>query len=356
MGYPPLDSVPFESLWGVTPSAEDVVAEHPDGPHVIVRPRNPGFVDRDAVYDRTTGRVFWAPDLASAMLWTHDGRVLLLIRSSSDENGQDTPTLQRLSWPERRALGAAEDLPLSGPNLFAVSLSPSGARCGLEWTDMGDSGFDIVRVESHALEWAYASDAYVTAPAFSPDDRLFAAVEARPDCWWSPDPGLNLPSEGGPRRAGQILVGLTGEQDVVEVPYEIDVPIGWRPDDAHAEPYILARIPRFVDPRTLSLRLPTGEIRTMDVEASRNDPRWIEAREEKKRAGVEERRAAKARDQGVKDYNLQAAGWVEALRRDGLTCPYCRVTGRDFKFAPGVPSARAVVFCGSCGRSVSLAP
>jgi hypothetical protein len=262
---------------------------------------------RACVWDRSTGKLIWAPDGVSSLAWLRGGEQVALLqeeyhrapdhpaRIGSPLQREFTHTFVLATWPEHGFLDSCGlCFPIGWPSDLVIS--PREDLAIVKWQDQGESGLEFValgekgpqQIERTGLPHlaplrhvrgdgggGFPLNAPFTfRPAFSPDGRYIVMAWQDKAAWWDPrvydtsktgkfaDPV----SPGGEFTMGTISVLDWDERTHHGIPLVEQLPAGWRPkprDDGGEG--LLFEPPVFIDAEHFTLALPTGEIRTFSV-------------------------------------------------------------------------------------------
>jgi hypothetical protein len=152
-----------------------------------------------------------------------------------------------------------------------LAVAPSGHLVALSWQEQDCAGFELVDrgpAGDRQLVGAGGRVAsnWATGPVFSPDGRFVLMTEGPGPCWWTESPGdCEAEAPGGVMQAGEVVVfDLSGGPEH-RLAVEVEVEAGWSATDPDSGESALLGEPQFLNEAEFTLRLPTGEVRTMGL-------------------------------------------------------------------------------------------
>jgi hypothetical protein len=268
----------WERLEGRLPEVR--LSRHPSGRflamQVVVMLES--MVTRAAIWNTETYRIEWNPANANALCWVEAGDELLVVEEHYTVDSDRSPMLatplqreytyylRRLYWPSTEQISSSDlTLPAGWP--VDIVPSPDTAIACVVWEDQHKAGIEWVSWSGGRLRnvpgYGYSRDSnLIQGPVFSPDGDL-VAMSYGAGVWWSDE--RHLPSPGGVRRLGWVVVGKPLSGTYQELDVVASVPEGWLPDDPDDIWNEFVSCPRFADDETILVDVPTGEERRLRI-------------------------------------------------------------------------------------------
>jgi hypothetical protein len=251
---------------------------------------------RSAIWDKTTGKLVWAPEDTIALTWLSDGREVGLIREhyryrpelhgivGSAFQSEFTHTWERRAWPEETLLSSCPiKFPMGWPTGLVVS--PRSDIAIVQWFDQGESGLEFIAItqkgDQQILKTGFPllddlsrgsirpdgngfplPSNLATEPVFSPDGRFILIGWQDWWEWWNEEHEDEIPASGGLYHIGALAVLGWDARTTRVIPLTEELPAGWLPPPATDERERLLRNLCFRDATHFQVTLPTGTTRT----------------------------------------------------------------------------------------------
>lgn len=265
----------FEPLNNTAPT--EVLDQHPNG-HLVALRVNYSPLDRAAVWDRTSGKLFWIRENTVALCWLRQGNQVALVRGmyqpepdrpdliASALQSEHTYLLERQTWPDHAVISVC-DITIPEGWVNRVIVSPRNDIAVVRWFEQDAAGFVLVGLREQGdvqrpdAGYRTAPDNVVQGPVFSPDGH-FIVLSCGRGLWWSDgneDEDPAVPARGGRYEIGHVAIYNALNRTVQEILIEENIPAGWRPDNPdNPLRYELLSEPQFITDTKFIIRLPTG--------------------------------------------------------------------------------------------------
>jgi hypothetical protein len=218
-----------------------------------------------AVWDSQNGKLLWAPEGASDIGWSPDGREAYVLVARGPQ-GWMLRRLAHYSWPARE-LQEELDFHVPSGGADALVVSPAGGLAAVIAIQGPEWYYEVLGLRPSLSQPGIGKriDEYLLdGPIFSPDERYLVTAGCSRFVWWSTreedEEEWQVPSDGGPHEAGWVHVHDLVERHKTRHPLMVDLPAGWQPQPRAGETdewvWTMVWGPQFLGDRTFRLWLP----------------------------------------------------------------------------------------------------
>lgn len=270
----------FEKLLGRLPSV--FLDHHPD--QELVAMQVIAWIEtqteRAAIWNTKSKQIEWKLDDANALCWTSDGKEILILREKYEPKPEErvTPSgirivtplqsefsysFERRTWPDKQVIASCK---LENPTGWWVDVvaSPTQPLACCVWVDQCEAGIEWVRWKEGRLtqefnQGYFGHSQFLEGPVFN-SDGSYLGFSYTEDAWWSND--LETSSPSGEFKVGWVVICDTSNFMYREIEIQTKVAPGWTPEHFEETEEAILSSPVFVDSKSFTVKLPTGEEQT----------------------------------------------------------------------------------------------
>lgn len=247
---------------------------HPTEPALILK-----FEELVAVFNARTGKHLWtapANGQPADAIFIRNGMQLLVLYADAQhvEGRVDTSriALRRFDWHTRTQL---EELSFDNSQMryppHSVVVDTQERRCAVTTYYCKEQSYQIIELETPMRfqdgfglpRNGYDGPFAIDPPAFSPDGRLLACIDAYEE-WWE-----DGASPAGAACLGRVLVHNLETNDIEESSIFVNLPENWEPENPEAACWSGLWAPRFLSNTELELTLSDGSCHVLQLPIGR---------------------------------------------------------------------------------------